>query len=179
MPQKGHSYLIEALEGVRRQIPDAHLWIVGDGPLRERLSAQAAEKGLADAVTFTGLVNEAEKVNRLWQATLFVMPSLQEGFGAVLLEAMVCELPIVAFDLAVYREWFNGARAAFVPRLDTAALTQAIVDLLNNKDARQKMAAHNRQCVEQYSWQSAAAAEEQCLLALYKTRKQPHSHAPK
>ena len=167
MPQKGHSYLLEAFDRVRRQIPDARLWVVGDGPLRERLSAVVREKGLANAVTFTGPVSEAEKVSRLWQATLFVMPSLQEGFGVVLLEAMVCELPIVAFDLPVYREWFNGARAAFVPRLDSAALAQAIVQLLQDKEARHEMAAHNRQCAGQYSWQTAAAAEERCLLALY------------
>jgi glycosyltransferase involved in cell wall biosynthesis len=166
MPQKGHSYLFDALQLVRQQIPDARLWVVGDGPLRQRLSAIAQDKGLAQAVTFTGLVSEAEKVNRLWQATLFAMPSLQECFGAVLLEAMACELPIVAFDLPVYREWFNGARAAFVPRLDTAAMAEAIINMLNDAETRQQMAAHNKQCVAQYSWQTAAEMEEQCLLAL-------------
>lgn len=177
MPQKGHTYLFDALEGVRQEIPDTQLWVVGDGPLRERLSALVIEKGLSESVTFTGSVSEVEKIDRLWQATLFVMPSLQEGFGAVLLEAMVCELPIVAFDLPVYREWFNGARAEFVPRLDTAALTQAILELLSDSDTRQKMATHNRQCVEQYSWQTAAKTEEQTLLALYQMKKGPNLNA--
>jgi len=167
MPQKGHSYLLDAFQLVNRQLPNTQLWVIGDGPLRERLLAATHDRGLADAVTFTGVIPEAEKVNRLWQATLFAMPSLQEGFGAVLLEAMACELPIVAFDLPVYREWFNGATAAFVPRLDTAAFAQAIIHLLQDKEAREKMAAHNKQCVAQYSWQTAGQMEEQCLMALY------------
>jgi glycosyltransferase involved in cell wall biosynthesis len=167
MPQKGHSYLLDTFQLVRQQLPDTQLWITGDGPLRKRLAAMVREKGVADAVTFTGVVSETEKINRLWQSTLFTMPSLQEGFGAVLLEAMACELPIVAFDLPVYREWFNGATAAFVPRLDTNAFAKAIIQLLQDTERRQQMAAHNKASVSQFSWHAAAQMEEQCLLALY------------
>jgi glycosyltransferase involved in cell wall biosynthesis len=167
MPQKGHTYLHDAFHLVRQQIPTAQLWVIGEGPLRQQLTAYTREKGLSEAVTFAGNISEAEKITHLWQATLFAMPSLQEGFGAVLLEAMACELPIVAFDLPVYREWFNGATASFVPRLNTAAFAQAIIHLLKDEKARQNMAVHNKKCIAQYSWHTAAEMEEQCLQALY------------
>jgi glycosyltransferase involved in cell wall biosynthesis len=174
MPPKGHKYLFDALLYVREQIPDIHLCVVGDGPLRARLELYIRRKGLTDHVFFTGRVSDAEKIALFWRSSIFVMPSLQEGFGMVLLEAMACGLPIVAFDLPVYQELLNLNCGYFVPKLNTQAMAAQIIHLLQNDEARAKMSAHNFQRAQLFDWESAAEMEEQFLheaLRLHSTRR--------
>lgn len=85
---KGHEALMHAWPAVIARHPEARLWIVGDGDDRRRLEALADELGLGDVIIFTGRVSDAE-LDRLYRrCRFFVMPSLQEGFGLVFLEAM-------------------------------------------------------------------------------------------
>lgn len=161
--QKGHRYLLEALSTVRRAVPDVQLLIVGEGVLRPRLEKQVRALGLEGCVRFCGRVPHREKVRLLWQSSLFVMPSLQEGFGLTLLEAMACGLPVVAFDLPVFHELMDERCGRFVPRLDAQALAQAMIELLQNEGERGRMSAHNRAQVQQFSWENAAALLEMLL----------------
>ena len=163
MPQKGHRYLLEALPEVAQKCPEIHLTVVGDGPLREELELQAVDLGIADLVTFTGVVSETEKVAHLWRAELFVMPSTQEGFGMVLLEAMACGLPIAAFDLPVFHEILGESSGRFAPVRDTSALAAHIVDLLKDDLLREKMSAFNREYVKMFGWEDAVDALEGVL----------------
>ena len=155
--QKGHTYLLDALATVRRAVPDVQLLIVGEGVLRPRLEKQVRALGLEGCVQFCGRVPHAEKVRLLWQSSLFVMPSLQEGFGLTLLEAMACGLPVVAFDLPVFHELMAERCGRFVPRLDSQALAQAMIELLKDEGERGRMSAHNIAHVQQFSWENAAA----------------------
>lgn len=155
--QKGHAYLLDALTSVRRVVPDVQLLIVGEGVLRPRLEQKVRALGLEECVHFCGRVPQAEKVRLLWQSSLFVMPSLQEGFGLALLEAMACGLPVVAFDLPVFHELMDEQCGHFVPRLDSLALAQAMIELLKDERERGRMSAHNIEHVRQFSWENAAA----------------------
>jgi phosphatidylinositol alpha-1,6-mannosyltransferase len=85
---KGHALLLEAWPRVLERHPDAQLWIVGDGDDRQRLESLAVRLGLRDVVTFMGRVSDRELDALYRRSRFFVMPSRDEGFGLVFLEAM-------------------------------------------------------------------------------------------
>lgn len=94
---KGIDILLTAFSELNRNHKiDAELIIVGDGPLKNRLQRQCHELGIDGRVTFTGYVQKKDLLPYFHQADAFVLPSLFESFGIVLLEAMACGLPIVA-----------------------------------------------------------------------------------
>jgi glycosyltransferase involved in cell wall biosynthesis len=85
---KGHDELLDIWPDVLRHHADARLWIVGEGDDRGRLETRAASLGVASAVQFLGRVSEAELQGLYDRCAFFVMPSRDEGFGLVFLEAM-------------------------------------------------------------------------------------------
>ncbi|MEO1922361.1 MAG: glycosyltransferase family 4 protein [Sphingomonadaceae bacterium] len=94
--RKGFDQLIEALPAIRAKRPEVSLLLAGDGGDRRRLEAKVRELGLADHVVFPGRIEETEKAAHYRLADAYVMPSTQEGFGFVHLEAMACGIPAVA-----------------------------------------------------------------------------------
>jgi phosphatidylinositol alpha-1,6-mannosyltransferase len=128
---KGHDELLAAWPSVRRQVPGAELWIAGGGDDLARLEAKARELGLADAVRFFGRVSDDELGSLYRRASVFAMPSRQEGFGLAWAEAMWWGLPCIGAtaDAAgqVIRE---GETGELVPYGDVAALGGALVRLL-------------------------------------------------
>jgi phosphatidylinositol alpha-1,6-mannosyltransferase len=85
---KGHEPLLRLWPRVLRRHPRAELWMVGDGDDRPRLETLALHLGIGGAVTFTGRVSDAELDRRYRRCQFFVMPSRDEGFGLVFVEAM-------------------------------------------------------------------------------------------
>ena len=85
---KGHSSVIDAWSLVRQREPDANLVIAGEGDLRPELERLVSTNRLEHSISFTGLVSEQQKAGLLEQCTCFLMPSRNEGFGLVYLEAM-------------------------------------------------------------------------------------------
>ncbi|RLA09906.1 MAG: hypothetical protein DRQ54_01175 [Gammaproteobacteria bacterium] len=90
---KDQSTLLRAFAIVRRDIPGARLVIVGDGSKRNKLTALAEELGIATAVTFTGSLENAWQIMPAFDQ--FVLTSVHEGFGMVLIEAMIARVPLV------------------------------------------------------------------------------------
>jgi glycosyltransferase involved in cell wall biosynthesis len=87
--------LIEAFAAFRREVPDARLVVIGDGPERPRLEKRVAELGASQAVHFTGHVSHREVVNRIAESHVFVLPSVRESLGTVYFEAMSQGVPVV------------------------------------------------------------------------------------
>ncbi len=127
-PQKDPALLLEAWAMGRW--PQAHLVLVGDGPLRRGLEARTASGPLAGQVTFAGATADVSQYLRA--ADLLVLPSRAEGMSNALLEAMACGIPIVATDLTGNREVLGEDRQAgrLVPPGDPAALAEAIGTLV-------------------------------------------------
>jgi glycosyltransferase involved in cell wall biosynthesis len=94
VPVKGYNHLIEAIRLLKPDIPNFRLLIVGDGSERKALENQAERAGLSNYVRFMGLRRNIPEI--LSCADLFMLTSLNEGFGLVLVEAMAMRLPIVA-----------------------------------------------------------------------------------
>ena len=140
-PYKGVDVLLDAMT---RTVRPHRLTIVGDGVLRAGFTADAAARGLADRVTFTGMLPTGAPVfARLRAADLFVLPSRTEGLPRSLIEAMAVGLPCLATPVGGIPELL--AEDALVPVGDAAALARAIDALAAAPDRRRALAAANRQ----------------------------------
>lgn len=107
VPEKGFSRLVTAIAGWLVNNPEDRLVIVGEGVERQHLTALAEELGVLSQVHLIGHHAEAP---RLYSAfDLICIPSEQEGLGLVLSEAVIAGVPVLASDLAVFREQLNGA----------------------------------------------------------------------
>jgi phosphatidylinositol alpha-1,6-mannosyltransferase len=128
---KGHRELIEAWVDVRRHVPGAELWIVGDGGLRLELEAVAASR-CPDGVRFWGWVPEEDKERLLRSARCLAMPSRGEGFGLAYLEAMRVGTPCLVSTLDAGREVVAPPEAGLAvnPR-STGDLVEALCRLLS------------------------------------------------
>jgi len=155
---KGHHEVIAAWPRVQEQVPNAQLWIVGEGDLRPELEAHAGEQN----IRFFGRVSEAEKQRLLEYARCLVLPSRGEGFGLVYLEAMRNGRPsIVGVDAG--REVVDPPNAGLAadPQ-DTRALADAMIRLLRGGAAWEEM---SRLARRRYSENFTATHFQQRLLA--------------
>ena len=157
-PRKNTRSLIAAMPEVRRAVPEALLRIVGGGPMLPALKRQAGELGLGAAVEFWGEVASDERVRRaFFQADVFALPSLQEGFGLVFLEAMAAGLPIVAARAAAAPEVApDGEAARLVSGEDAGELAAALIALLKDDQSREKLGAGGRARVRRHGWAEVA-----------------------
>jgi glycosyltransferase involved in cell wall biosynthesis len=123
IPRKGHDLVIRALA----ELPDVSLMIAGDGPEHGRLTALAAELGVADRVRFLGRVAPERLASLYSAADALVLASIREGWANVLLEAMACGTPVVATDVWGTREAVTAPEAGvLVDRPDAPALAQGV-----------------------------------------------------
>lgn len=94
---KNHRFIIQIVEELVRQKPEAYLLLVGDGPLRPVVEQQVREAGLTDRVIFTGLRNDVPRM-MMGGMDIFLMPSFYEGLPMVLIEAQAAGLPCIVSD---------------------------------------------------------------------------------
>ena len=128
---KGFDEIIELMPRLGELEPEIAYIAVGDGDDRPRLQAKAQKLGVTDRVLFVGRVSEAEKQDYYRLADAYVMPSVWEGFGFVVLEALACGLPVVASSADGTQEAVrNGELGSVVDPKDPAALLAAIIDAL-------------------------------------------------
>lgn len=127
-PQKNFELLLNAFARIAR--PDDRLTIVGEGPLRESLEAQAATLGVADRLHLPGHLNPVDP----WfaEADAFILSSDFEGVPAVVAEALAAGIPIVATDCTVAMPMMVENVGTLVPIKDVAALAQAMDDICDN-----------------------------------------------
>lgn len=157
---KGHAYLIEAIAKLKRDFPVLHLVIVGSGDRHEVLVQQAGSAGLSNAVHLLGHREDVEVC--LSGMDLFVLPSLNEGMGRALIEAMAAGLPVIASRVggipAVVRHELTGL---LVPPGDAGALAAALRRLLDQPEwAAQLGAAASRSVDSRYGSVSMVDAIE-------------------
>lgn len=159
VPLKGLVYLIRAMKTVVTEIPEAKLTVIGT--LRKGPTAEAiAELGLEDVVQFKSNLTHPEVSEKFQTATMLVSPSLYEGYGLPVAEALSCACPVVCTDGGSLPE-VAGDAALIVPKGDSEALAQAIISLLKDKDLRQSYAeAGNRRAAAVFDWAAIAPRYE-------------------
>jgi glycosyltransferase involved in cell wall biosynthesis len=136
---KGHDRVIRALPAVLAHFPAAVYHIVGDGDWRSALEALAQQTGVAHAVCFHGRVSDEELRRRYAEASIFVMPSTQEGFGFVFAEAMAYGIPAIGGNLDATPEVIaDGETGYCVDPRSVSEIAQAVTHLLADDDLRQR-----------------------------------------
>jgi glycosyltransferase involved in cell wall biosynthesis len=128
VPKKGYTALISAFARLRSEGWDARLVIGGGGPEAARLRAQSAQLGVDDTVSFPGWIDNVAEF--LKDAHVFALPSHDEPFGIVVLEAMACGVPIVTTPTAGPLEILDESSACFATRDDAEALFIALKSTL-------------------------------------------------
>ena len=136
-PVKQVDLAIEALALIRRQVR-ARLVLIGDGPVRAGIERQVAADGLAPHVEFVG--EQQDLVPWLSACDLFLLPSAQESFGLAALEAMACEVPVVAFRVGGLPEIIEDGTTGFVCTPDSAQeMADRAIELLTDRQRRVDM----------------------------------------
>ena len=137
---------MDGFAGVARS-SGAHRLLAGDGPLRDALRGRIDRADLASRVHLLGARRDVPSLLRA--ADVFVFPSLTEGLPNALLEAMACGCPIVTTDVPGCRDLITaGETGLIVPFGDVAALSSAIVRLLDDRGLARQLGAHAAATVE-------------------------------
>lgn len=164
--EKGPDVLIDALAHLA-DIP-MRVSLVGDGPARAALGARAAALGVAERITWHGVVRDAASLFRAFD--VFVLSSRTEGSPIVLFEAMAAGVPVVASDVGGVPDTLSRGEASLVPPENPRALADAIRDVHGNRErAAARADAARQRLVAQFSVEPWLARYD----ALYRQIQQP------
>jgi len=138
VPQKGFEYLLDAIPLVRAKTP-VTLTILGEGPLRPKFEARVRELGLQDVVQMPGFVNNP--FEHMAKADAFVLSSVFEGLGMVLVEAMACGTAVISTRCPFGPDEIvdDGKSGLLVPVSDPAAIADAVIRLAGDDELRVKL----------------------------------------
>jgi glycosyltransferase involved in cell wall biosynthesis len=158
IPRKGLAFLVEAAKKIVKERGDAKFVIAGTGPLKQQLTETLKQSNLTNSFVFLGNIQEDKLANLYGAADVFVLPSIQEGQGIVLLEAQACGKPVVAFGVGGVNEAVcNGETGLLVQAGNTDALADGLLRLLSDEPLRMRMGASGRRFVsENYTWNLCA-----------------------
>ncbi|MCL1970092.1 MAG: glycosyltransferase family 4 protein [Candidatus Bathyarchaeota archaeon] len=158
IPRKGLMYLIEAAQRVVKTYLDTQFIIVGDGPLRVQLIDKLIDVNLLGNFTFMSGLTDDELAAMYGCSDVFVLPSIQEGQGIVLLEALSSGKPVVAFDIGGVNEVvINGETGLLARNRNSEELAEALLRLLGNFELRQRLGLAGRRVIEDnFTWDICA-----------------------
>lgn len=137
--QKGHIFLFRALNDRRLRSLNIKLLLAGDGPLESLLKEEAERLKLRDRIIFLGKRKDVREM--VGCCDIFILPSVYEGFGVSLLEAMALKIPCLASDVGGIKEIIaNGKNGILVKPCSDSELSGAILNLIENPAKRSEIA---------------------------------------
>ncbi|MBP6015995.1 MAG: glycosyltransferase family 4 protein [Candidatus Promineofilum sp.] len=163
-PRKNYEMLVRAFRSVADHHPHSLVIVGGKGWLDEGLPAEIERQGLRERVKLAGFVDDTDLPALYSAADLLAFPSLYEGFGLPLLEAMACGTPVLSSDASSLPEVAGGGSAVLLSPHDESGWSRAMIELLSDPAARQRLSTAGYQRSAQFSW--AVAARQ--LAALYR-----------
>jgi len=168
-PRKNVPAVVRAFIRAKKEIPDLLLLKVGRAdeirgyPVRERLLKELAAAGLSNQAFFLGAVPDDLMAGAYSAADVFVFPSLYEGFGMPVLEAMACDAPVVTSNTTSIPE-VAGDAAILVPPTDDDAILEAVLRILRDDELRAVLSSRGRRRAEEFNWDKSAMQ----LLEIYR-----------
>ena len=156
-PRKNLVRLIDAYAQAARAVPDLPALALGgrSGWLTSQIEARAAEHGISERVRFLGYVHDADLPALLSGATIYVLPSLYEGFGMTVLEAMATGTPVITSQVASLPE-VAGDAALLIDPHNTNALAEALSELWHTPALREQLQERGRVWAATWTWQRCA-----------------------
>ncbi len=153
-PEKGVLELIDIFNGIHERQNDAVLHLVGDGILMDQIIEKVEYYGLKDSVIIHGFITQKE-IDKLYvKSSVFLMTSFTESLGFVLLEAMACGLPCIAFNSAQGANEIinNGVNGFLIENRNSENFINKTVELFNNKKEIREMSANAKKCLVDFSY---------------------------
>ncbi len=161
IPRKDYEALLVAW----KEIPTAHLVIIGSGPLEKELNEKIREYDLSGRVRLMGQLSEQKKLQVLRASDVYVSAAKHEGFGIVFLEAMEAGLPIVSTDVGGQTDFLkSGENAILIPPDDSKQLRSGIVWMLKDSRLRETMSQNNKEKVKEFYLEKTARRFENVLI---------------
>lgn len=152
---KSVQHLIDAFKLVKEKLPHATLTVVGDGDYLGTLKEQAKKLNLE--VEFTGYVSSEEKVRRLRQAHVAVLPSLKEGWGLTNIEANSVGTTVIAANSPGLRDSVRDGQTGFLYEYgNIEQLAEKLISILSDNDLREKLQRGGLEWAEKFNWDNAA-----------------------
>ena len=156
-PEKSVDTIVRAMPDIIKKHPNTHTMIVGAGHLREKLEKLAEDLGVKKFVTFLGLVSDEDKVLAYNSSDIFILPSLAELEGMVVLEAMACGKPIIISnsEMSASRFFVDGNGFLFETKNHQDLAEKANL-LIGDKNLREKMGTVSLEKSKNYDIQRSA-----------------------
>jgi len=149
---KRPDHAVRAFKIVKEEIPEAELWIVGEGHFRKDLERMAPE-----GVKFFGGLSDGERRELVKKAWVLVNPSVREGFGLNIVEANALGTPCIAYDVAGLRDSVKNGRTGLLARAgDVEDLADKVVTVLKNDLMREMLKRKAFEYSKKFSWQKSA-----------------------
>lgn len=154
-PRKNYQMLIRAFKDIAHRIPQSLFIAGGRGWLYEEILAEVNQLGLTDRVRFLGFVDDEDLPGLYSNADLFLFPSLYEGFGLPLLEAMACGVAVISSNSSSLPEVLGEAGLALDPN-DIEAWSRSMLTLLEDSSRKTTFVARGFMQVRGYTWERSA-----------------------
>jgi glycosyltransferase involved in cell wall biosynthesis len=147
--RKGIRVLLAAFAHIKSEVPEARLVLVGCGPLREMIESEVKRQQWGDAVLLPGFLDDVPGV--MHAIDVLLLPSLWEGFGIVLIEAMAAGKPAISTDTSSMPEIIIGGQTGYlVPPGDSEALARRAIEILKNPALREQFGRAARRRVAEH-----------------------------
>ncbi len=165
--EKNVDILIKSIQIVKQRIPNVRCMIVGDGPERSKLEELSFNLKIQDNIKFMGFTeNYDDLIGYMKSSSVFVLPSIREGFGIVVIEANACGLPVVVVNhkmnaaVDLVQDGINGFRADALPE----DIADKIIKSIENKEKMESKCIDNS---EEYDWNKIVDALEKVYMEIY------------
>ncbi len=166
---KGIFDLIDVWKRVTKEKPGEVLAIIGRGNdhVEKRLRDLIKNNNLENNINILGPLQDPDTISIMNSSKLFLFPSHEEGFGIAVLEAMACGLPVVAWNLSVYKNVFCQGMIT-IPVGDFERMANAVLELLNNPELRSNISKYSQILASKYDWNDIARKEKLLIEVLQK-----------
>ena len=163
-PSKGIADLVEIWKNVSREIPGAKLAVIGgeEAEMKNYLRKKIKEFELEENIRLLGYMEDEKAHPILKSGKVFLFPSREEGWGIAIAEAMACGLPVVSWNLPVFKEIFEGYTIQ-INENDISAFSEKVVELLRNDELRKKTGKDGKEFIKKYSWERVTERELEAI----------------
>lgn len=169
VPYKRVEDLIKAIKILKSDIPNIRLKVIGKGPHEEYLKKLSKDLGVIDKIDFLGKINDQQNLIKILKKShVFALPSITEGFGMVIIEALAAGIPYVSSDIPPIREITNnGIGGSFCKTRDYKDLALKIKFLITDETKRIEIMKNVNSYIKQFEWKNITSNLEEYYTKLH------------
>ncbi len=163
--QKDPLTLLKAFNNAKKQLTNLKLILIGDGPLKPDIEQFIQEYDLYDDVLLKGYMSHDALPSFMANSDVFVFPTLEEGFGIVLIEAQAAGLPIISSEIPQTKDIITHKNALLFKPGDANMLTNYIMEIYRDGNLRKHLSKKSKESAERFSWDKIADQETELYQA--------------